>query len=415
MKQDAIVIGGGLVGITISVSLAKRGVKVLLLDSGEAGKGASWGNAGHLATEQVYPVADIKILRKLPAMLMDPLGALRVDWRYLPEFTRWGWSVLKNMTPKSTERIHRALMSINSLCMESWERFCKTWSLQQWVRFEGSLLCAEKQDTAAQLHQKGALLNALGIENHEYDSEALREFEPALSGKVRRAIFFPKTGHVTNIDAVISTLLRSLVGMNSNIIENCRVTDVLPLGDEGYLVKTLRGSYCTKKIILSAGAFSRPLAKQMTGIDVPLDTERGYHLCLPHEKYRISIPVSSMDRHFIMTPMESGLRLAGTVEYAGLVQPPNMERARNLLPLAQPMFAHPLNSCDASEWMGFRPTTCDSLPVIDRIDNMLFAFGHQHLGITQATVTAEAIEKLFFDEVVPINIKQFSINRSSKK
>ncbi len=110
-------------------------------------------------------------------------------------------------------------------------------------------------------------------------------------------------------------------------------------------------------------------------IKVPLETERGYHLMLPNELSRLSIPVSSMDRRFIMTPMSQGLRLAGTVEYAGLKRPDNMQRAQHFLPLAQPMLKEALNSQQSTSWMGFRPSTSDSLPVFSQI-----IFGHQHLG-----------------------------------
>lgn len=132
---------------------------------------------------------------------------------------------------------------------------------------------------------------------------------------------------------------------------------------------------------------------------------------LPHEKERLSIPISSIDRKFIMTPMNSGLRLAGTVEYGGLKLPPDMRRAQNFLPLATPMLKEPLNATDATEWMGFRPTMADSLPVIDQVDNCYYAFGHQHLGITHATLTAEIITALYLNQPPPIDVKPFAIDR----
>ena len=132
---------------------------------------------------------------------------------------------------------------------------------------------------------------------------------------------------------------------------------------------------------------------------------------LPEEKGVFDLPISSADRRFIMTPMNAGLRLAGTVEYAGLEAPANMDRAQNLLPLAQGMLKRSLNSSNASQWMGFRPTTADSLPVIDRIGNVFLAFGHQHLGLTHAACTAKAIEALFFEKPWPFDLQKFFVRR----
>lgn len=161
----------------------------------------------------------------------------------------------------------------------------------------------------------------------------------------------------------------------------------------------------------SAGAHSKALAKQLTSVNVPLDTERGYHLMLPHESKRLQTPVTSLDRCFVMTPMQEGLRLAGTVEYAGLDAPANMQRAHILLQHAQPMLKAPLDSTNSAAWMGFRPSTADSLPVIDKIERVFLSFGHQHLGLTQAVVSAQMIAEYYFDESHAIDPKPYQLTR----
>ena len=132
---------------------------------------------------------------------------------------------------------------------------------------------------------------------------------------------------------------------------------------------------------------------------------------LPHEAARLRLPISSIDHSFVMTPMRHGLRLAGTVEYAGLEAPPNMARAQNLRPLAEKLLQEPLDTRDAQPWMGFRPTTADSLPVIDRDGDLLLAFGHQHLGLTQAALTAEILSALYFGETPPIDLTPYRLHR----
>ena len=138
---------------------------------------------------------------------------------------------------------------------------------------------------------------------------------------------------------------------------------------------------------------------------MPLDTERGYHLMLPEEHGRLPFPVTSLERKFIMTPMEGGLRLAGTVEFAGLESPPNMQRAWQLHQLSQGLFRTDLSTANASPWMGFRPSLPDSLPLIDRVcdGKVLLAFGHQHLGLTQAAITAEWIASLAGSPAITAN------------
>ena len=156
-------------------------------------------------------------------------------------------------------------------------------------------------------------------------------------------------------------------------------------------------------MLIACGAHSAKLTAALTGKQVPLDTERGYHLMLPHEQQRLPFAVTSLERKFIMTPMTGGLRLAGTVEFAGLDRPANMQRAWQLHRLSKGLFQHDLSDSEATPWMGFRPSLPDSLPIIDRVceGKVLLAFGHQHLGLTQAAVTAEWVGQLAAGERVP--------------
>ena len=186
------------------------------------------------------------------------------------------------------------------------------------------------------------------------------------------------------------------------------------ISDTGNHLITSQGDMICQKILLATGAHSKSLAKQLTGVNVPWSTERVIHLMLPHENKRLLVPVSSMDRRFIMTPMQAGLRLAGTVEYAGLETPANMKRAQMLLQQAQPMLKKTLDASDSMSWMGFRPSTADSLPIIDKVDQVFLNFGHQHLGLTQAVVSARMIASYYFNETHSIDPKPYQLNRFRK-
>ena len=407
---DLHIIGGGIIGLAAAVTLQARGIKVALLDANQIGQGASLGNAGHLATEQVFPIADASILRHIPAMLFNPAGPLRLDWRYLPRLMPWALQLLMNMRPEPFSRIHQAILSLNQNSIKAWQDFANKWQLNDWVHVEGSLLTVEKPASLDNLITHGTRLNAIGVANELLTKEALLEREPALQNNQLGALFFPDTGHITNLKAVIDQLSATFRQLGGHIIENCRVLDATTSVDSIQLM-TSQGEISASKIMLAAGAHSKALAKQLTGVSVPLDTERGYHLMLPNESKRLQIPVSSMDRRFIMTPMQDGLRLAGTVEYAGLEAPANMQRAQMLLQQAQSMLKTTLDATDSAPWMGFRPSTADSLPVIDKIDNVFLNFGHQHLGLTQAVVSAQMIAEYYFDEPHAIDPTPYRLDR----
>lgn len=413
------IVGAGIIGVTIALTLQKAGVPVLLLEKDQVGRGASWGNAGHIATEQVYPVADPSVLKQLPKMLFDPLGPLRIDWRYLPTLMPWGLKLLGNMRAQPFNHIHEQLQRLNHAALPAWRALCEEWDLHQWVKIEGSLLVAEKEKTLAALKKHGDILNAIEVPNRMLSQSALLEMAPALSDSQIGGLFFPDTGHVVNLSAVITHLTKAFQQLGGEVREQCEVLEFTPQGDFTLITTNHQGTQgnshhsqiTTEKVLLSTGAFSKPFAKQLSKIEVPLETERGYHLMLPHETNRLTIPVSSADRKFIMTPMEEGLRLAGTVEYGGLQLPPNMKRAQNFIPLASSMLKEKLDQRDSAQWMGFRPTICDSLPVIDKVHNCYFAFGHQHLGLTHAAITAEIIKAMHFNEPLPIACEAFAINR----
>ena len=404
------IIGGGIIGLTIALNLCQRGETVTLHDAETPFSGASLGNAGHIATEYNYPVASLATLRKLPAMLINPLGPLRIDWRYLPKMLPWGWQMFTNMLPARYQHNHRALLALNRESLAAWERLAARWQLAPLLRHDGILHVASRAKTAARLPAYAAQLQALGFPCQYLHGDELQELEPALA-RQHGGIHYQRSAHILDLAALGAHLAQALRASGGSIYEHSRIT-AARRENSGFSLKAENGdSHHADRLILCAGAHSKALADSLTGLRVPLDTERGYHLMLPHEAARLRLPVSSIDHSFVMTPMRHGLRLAGTVEYAGLEAPPNMARAQNLRPLAEKLLQAPLDARDAQPWMGFRPTTADSLPVIDRDGDVLLAFGHQHLGLTQAALTAEILSALYYGETPPIDLTPYRLHR----
>lgn len=391
---DTVVIGAGIIGVACALQLARQGRRVVVIDPQPPGMGASYGNAGHLATEQVFPIADVSILKRLPAMLMDPRGPLSLDWKYLPRALPWFVRLLLNLRPASYRRTVAGIRALNEASLAAWQRLLQSIDRPQLLRPDGSLLVFERAASAEAINALRLRMQQQNVAVEFWPGEAIRQVAPQLSEAIRGGLFFPGTGHFIDPYAVVCELVSAARASGVQFVQQ-RVLDGR-LDGAGVSLMTDQGVIAARQVLIACGAHSARITAALTGKTVPLDTERGYHLMLPTEQNRLPFAVTSFERKFIMTPMTDGLRLAGTVEFAGLKRPANMQRAWQLHRLSQGLFRQDLNAQDATAWMGFRPSLPDSLPIIDRLcdGKVLLAFGHQHLGLTQAAVTAEIVAQL---------------------
>ena len=392
--HDIVVVGAGIIGVACALQLARQGRQVVVLDRQEPGMGASYGNAGHLATEQVFPIADVSILKRLPRMLLDPMGPLRLDWRYLPRALPWFLRLLMNLRPASYQRTVAGLRTLNEGSLGAWQRLLHSIGRADLLREEGSLLVFERAQSRPALEALQQRMQQQQVPVAFWSAEAIRKAAPQMSEQIQGGLFFPGTGHFLDPYQVVRELVRAAEANGVQFLKR-QVLDAC-LEEHGVSLTTDQGALTARQVLIACGAHSAKLTAALTGKAVPLDTERGYHLMLPYEQHRLPFAVTSLERKFIMTPMTHGLRLAGTVEFAGLDRPANMQRAWQLHRLSQGLFRKDLSTQGATPWMGFRPSLPDSLPVIDRVCDarVLLAFGHQHLGLTQAAVTAEWVGAL---------------------
>lgn len=398
---DITVIGAGIIGATCALQLARQGLSVQVLDRQATGMGASFGNAGHLATEQVFPIADLSILKRVPAMLLDPMGPLRLDWRYLPRALPWFTRLLLNLRPAPFARTVEGLRRLNQASLPAWQRLLESIGHNELLHLQGSLLMYEKPESQAAVLALQQRMSQQQVAVEPWDAGRLHSMAPQLHQRAKGGLFFPETGHFIDPYITLLAVVEAARQAGVHFVQN-EVLGGQVMGD-GVVLHTAQGPLASRRVLLATGAHSAGLAKRLAGLQVPLDTERGYHLMLPCESGRLPFAVTSFERRFIMTPMAGGLRLAGTVEFAGLKRPPNHERAWQLLRLSQGLFEKDLNAEGATPWMGFRPSLPDSLPVIDQAcaGRVLLAFGHQHLGLTQAAVTAELVGALATGKPAP--------------
>ncbi|HDS1818691.1 TPA: FAD-binding oxidoreductase [Pseudomonas putida] len=393
-ETDIAVVGAGIVGVACALQLARQGRRVLLIDREQPGHGASFGNAGHLATEQVFPIADLSILKRLPSMLMDPMGPLRLDWKYLPKAMPWFTRLLLNLRAAPFQRSVAGIRALNEGSLGAWQRLLASIERGNLLKEDGSLLVFERPQSRQALEALRARMRQQAVPVDFWSAETVRTAAPQLSPSLLGGLFFPRTGHFLDPYRLVCELFEAAKASGVRFVRATVSGGQVEAG--GVTLSSDQGPLKARQVLVACGAHSAKLTTALTGKRVPLDTERGYHLMLPGEHQRLPFAVTSLERKFIMTPMADGLRLAGTVEFAGLDAPPSMQRAWQLHRLSKGLFQQDLDAEGATPWMGFRPSLPDSLPVIDRVcdGRVMLAFGHQHLGLTQAAVTAEWVGRL---------------------
>ena len=410
-RVKTLVIGAGIIGTAIAEHLAKDGDEVLLLDRQTPGHGCSGGNAGHFATDVVLPLANPDTLLGLPKMLLDPLGPLSLRWSYLPRMLPWLARFALAALPANAKASAEALRSLNRESIVSFDRLLSRTGLQHLMTKRGAITLYQTAKGQAKHRSTVDILRNYGVNVEALDTQQLMDLEPTLSRDLSGGLYFPDTAHTVDPLGLVTRLVDSFIG-NGGKFKQADVSQIQLQDDNKVQVKTSHGDYLADKIVIATGAWSKPLMA-MLGHKVPLDTERGYHLMLPTPETSITRPVTAFERSFVMTPMAGGLRLAGTVELAGLDTPENPERADILYQHAQTLLPG-LNHEGATRWMGCRPSLPDSLPVIGpspNSDAVYFAFGHQHLGLTQAAITAEIIGTLVHGRDSEIDLTPFRVDR----
>jgi D-amino-acid dehydrogenase len=409
--HTVVVIGAGVVGMSCARWLQREGCKVTVVDPVPPGESCSFGNAGILAESSVTPLAMPGMIRKVPKWLLDPLGPLTIRWRYLPRLAPWLVRLLAAGRPSRIGPIAAALRALNAPSMGAYEELFGKAVFDGLVRRDG-LLYVYRSDT--ELDADAAAWNFRrdhGVVAHRLGRHELPQFEPALDRGFACAMFVEAGGHVVDPLRVVTTLADRFRSEGGTIAPH-RVKS-FDVGSDGlHAVRSDGGTIAADAVVIAAGARSHELAAQF-GILVPLETERGYHVTIPDSGVLPRRPISYAPGGFFATPMEMGLRIAGTVELASLDAPPDYRRARRLLDHAKRMFPG-LRVDGATEWMGFRPSLPDSLPVIGatrRVPGVYFAFGHGHLGLTEAAITGKLISEMIAGRPASLDVTPYRVDR----
>ncbi|MBE1300678.1 MAG: FAD-dependent oxidoreductase [Alteromonadaceae bacterium] len=410
------VIGSGIVGVCAAVELLKRGFEVTLIDKSGVAQACSKGNAGHFATEQVFPMANADLLTSLPKMLLERNGPLRIHPKQLlhsmPWFLRFCW----NMHKSSYDKNKAALKSLNRLSIDAYETLLRETNLSHMLVKQGSLMVFENtpQRQIIELLQN---YQREGVAADLLTGRQLHNYQVGLHKSVGAAINFLDVAHTTNPESLCLALFNHFLSLGGQFLETS--VDKIDSNHSSVCLGSAEGRFVFDMAIVAAGVWSKPLLEPL-GYKVPLEAERGYHLMLPNTDY-LNCPIASFERKMIMTPMNKGLRIAGTVEFAGINRPADYSRAKMLgnhasalLEEVGQLTVEQAQLDNSNLWMGMRPSFPDSLPVIGQAPKhprLYLAFGHSHLGLTQAATSARLLAQLIQQESTAIDMRPFCLSR----
>jgi D-amino-acid dehydrogenase len=409
--MQIVIIGAGIVGSATAHLLLDRGYDVTLVDRGEAT--APWrGNAGWIAHVDMEPLASPKMILQGLRWLTDPLAPFAVRPAYLPLVAPWLARFLIAALPSRMERSKAGIIPLQLTALPAWERLLGRLGLRNELNRRGALYVYEDAEAFEAAKPVCRKQLDLGIPLELLDSAVLRQLEPALSKRLQGAVHFPTVAHVNDPYDLTRKLLQAAVERGARLEEGSVVSIAIATGDEPVLVLEGGSSLPADRVVVAAGAWSRPLAAAL-GDSIPLDTERGYNATIADPGVSFSRPVSFAGQGFVLTPLKIGLRVGGAVELASTAAKPNFQRVEALLAKAR-KFVPDLRENGRTDWMGCRPSIPDSLPVISRsrwTEKVVYAFGHSHHGLTQAATTAELVAALISGEAPGIDVSPYSARR----
>jgi D-amino-acid dehydrogenase len=408
-RTAVAIVGGGAIGLSCAFALADAGNEVVLFDPAP-GRGASSGNAAGITPGWVAPLANMATLRAVPSMLRDSLSPLAIRPAYLPRLLPWLLRFALAARPARAEAVSRALAALTLTAYEDWTEFAERAGVATLLRRQGLLYAYASKTRRDEAESGHAFRRAHGVRLEEFDAAALHRFAPMLASDYCHAVYAPDAGHFIDPGALCEGLAAAFVARGGRIVEE-DVDDIRILHD-GFDVKTKTHMWRAARIVLCAGAYSRPLARKL-GADVPLDVERGYHAMLADPDIELPAQMIDGEGKYALTSMRGGLRVAGTVEFAGLDAAPDWRRAERLVSHAKRLLPG-LRVRDPTFWMGFRPSLPDGLPVIGAAPadkRAILAFGHAHLGITLAAITASLVVDLVAGKTPRIDLTPYAAER----
>ncbi len=406
------IVGAGIQGVCNALFLQKKGHRITLFDREEPGnQAASYGNAGHFSPYASIPLNRPDIITDIPAMLLSSTGPLALKWNHVPKMIPWFFKFLKNCSTKNMMHTAKYMHQILDVALPAYDELFEEINLSGLLENKGILYIWNDQNLKSRELEIN-IRNEIGAEQQLLNKKEIHDLEPNIKNIYHAGVFYEKARHATNPGKIWIKLFENFVKKGGKFLK-LDIKD-LDFDENNPVLRSETQRFIFDKLVISCGAFSKKLTDKLHE-NIPLDTERGYHIHFKGCEHLISRPVVFQNRGFGMTPMEQGLRVVGTVEFGGLNNPLSKSRIRNLIDNAKYLLDG-LPDHHEDEWLGFRPTLPDYLPVIGpskNYKNVFYSFGHHHLGWTLGAISGKIISKMISNENSNLDLKPYSSLRFS--
>ena len=400
------IVGAGIQGISNALFLQKKGFEVTIFDRDEPGSPtASYGNAGHFSPYASVPINRPDVLTDVPAMLLSTTGPLALKWSYVPKMIPWFLKFIRNCTKTRMMHTAKNMHQILDLALPAYDELFDEINLEGLVEKKGILYVWNDQSLKSrELEIK--VRNELGVDQQVVTPKEIHDLEPNLKPFYHGGVYYKYGRHARNPKKILLKLFKLFLEKGGKFLR-LNVQDV-NFDEENPILKSETQNFIFDKVVIACGAFSKRLTDNLDE-NIPLDTERGYHVHFKDCEHLLNRPVIFSNRGFGITPMEQGLRVVGTVEFGGLKNPPSKARIKNLIDNARYMLDDLPEHDD--EWLGFRPSLPDFLPVIGpskNHKNVFYSFGHHHLGWTLGPISGKIIAGMIAEENTNLDLKPYS-------
>jgi len=400
------IVGAGIQGISNALFLQKKGFNVTIFDRDEPGSpAASYGNAGHFSPYASVPINRPDVLTDVPAMLLSSTGPLALKWNYVTKMIPWFLQFIRNCSTKRMMHTAKNMHQILDLALPAYDELFDEIELGGLVEKKGILYIWNDQSLKSrELEIK--VRNELGIDQQVVTPKEIHDLEPNIKPIYHGGVYYQHGRHARNPKKILLKLFELFLKKGGKFLK-MNIQDI-NFDVEKPSLKSETQNFIFDKIVIACGSFSKRLTDNLDE-KIPLDTERGYHVHFKDCDHLLSRPVIFQNRGFGITPMEQGLRVVGTVEFGGLINPLSKSRVKNLINNAKYMMGDLPDHED--EWLGFRPTLPDYLPVIGpskKYKNVFYCFGHHHLGWTLGPISGKIIAGMIAEESTNLNLEPYS-------
>lgn len=404
-------IGAGIVGVATALWLQRAGSKVTLIDRIGPAAGTSYGNGGILAACAVVPVTVPGLMAKAPGMLFDPDQPLFLKWGYLPRLLPFLRRYLANSTDAQVEHASQALSELLGDCADQHLALANGTPAAEFVK-PGSYLFGYPDKAAFEADSYvWNIRRKRGYRYRELSAEDIAAYDPALSGCFGYGVECPEHGLITDPGAYVKALADEFVSRGGTLLTG-EVTGFDRENGKAVAARTSAGQITADSFVMTTGVWSGPLARDL-GISVPLESERGYHVEFVNPSITLKSPIMVAAGKFVAGSMNGRLRCAGVVEFGGLKAGPSSAPFDLLKRQVARLFPH-LTYDDTLEWMGHRPATADSIPVIGQTPaapNVYVGYGHQHIGLSGGPKTGRWLAQMITGQPVNTDLSAFSPDR----